>query len=163
MNQIAVAKTEATNLPAIIDRARSRLAEARTSAEVLEAKAIAESALHYAKRTKAANETHANCLRMIVRAEMRMADDIDRGQNRGAVASQNVRGANLGNGVRSSDTAPATFDDLGLDRRRVAEWRKKRDAGEAVVEGAIQTALAEGRAPTKSDISAHVRGTFGTG
>jgi hypothetical protein len=45
----------------------------------------------------------------------------------------------------------------------VAEWREMRDAGEAVVEQAIDVALSEGRAPTKSDIVNHVRGTFGTG
>ena len=71
-----------TSLPALIDRARSRLAEARTSAEVLEAKAIAESALHYARITRAANETQADCLRMIVRAEMRMANEIDAASER---------------------------------------------------------------------------------
>src|SRR5918995_1094458 len=73
----------AEQLPALIDRATRCLAEARTSAEVLEAKAVAEAALHYAKITKAANETQADCLRMVVRAETRMADEIDRGQERG--------------------------------------------------------------------------------
>ena len=42
------------NLPALIDRSSARLVAARNSAEVLEAKAIAEAALHYARVTKAA-------------------------------------------------------------------------------------------------------------
>ena len=147
-----MSENEVANLPALIDRACSRLASARTSAEVLEAKAIAEMALHYARITKAANETHADCLRMIVRAEMRMADEIDTGQERGEISS----------GGRPNETV-LTSDSLGLDRRRVAEWRETRDAGQEVVEQAIQGALAEGRPPTKSDIAAHVRGTFGTG
>jgi hypothetical protein len=46
-------------LPALIDRARSRLADARTAAEVLEARAAAKAALHYAKRQKAANAPQA--------------------------------------------------------------------------------------------------------
>ena len=46
------------SLPAMVNRASRRLAEARSWAEVLEAKHIAEAALHYAKVTKAANETH---------------------------------------------------------------------------------------------------------
>lgn len=83
---------------------------------------------------------------MIVRAEMRMADEIDRGQERGEVAS---KGRDKGN-VHTPDIS--TFDDLGVDRQRVAEWRKTRDAGEAVVEDAIEAALADGRAPTKADI-----------
>jgi hypothetical protein len=44
---------------------------------VLEAKAIAEAALHFARVTQAANETRADCLRMIVRPEMQMADEVD--------------------------------------------------------------------------------------
>ncbi len=34
--------------------------------------------------------------------------------------------------VQASDNDVATLDDLGLDRRRVAEWRDIRDAGEEV-------------------------------
>jgi phage N-6-adenine-methyltransferase len=143
-------------LPALIDRASARLIAARSSAEVLEAKAIAESALHYAKVTQAANETHADCLRIITRAEMRMANEYDAAKKRGAVADVGQR-AN----VRGSDISD--MDELGIDRRRLSEWRETRDAGEAVVEQAISSALAEGRAPTKSDIRNHVRGTFGTG
>lgn len=136
-------------LPILIDRARQRLAEARTSAEVLEAKAVAEAALHYAKLTKAANETHADCLRMIVRAEMRMADEIDDGQERGEVATREQHPRGL---VLDSDKPPVTFEDLGVSRQRVAEWRDVRDAGEAVIEQAIDRALRENRAPTKADI-----------
>ena len=46
---------------------------------------LGEAALHYAKVTGAAkaNETHTDCLRIIIRAEMRMADEIDRGQATG--------------------------------------------------------------------------------
>jgi N6-adenosine-specific RNA methylase IME4 len=126
------------SLPDIISRAGNRLLLARNSGEVLEAKSIAEAALHYAKVTKAANETHADCLRIITRAEMRMANEVDAqpsvarsGQHREAVQ---------------------TLDSLGLDRRRVAEWRDIRDAGEDVIEGALGRALADGRAPTKAEI-----------
>jgi N6-adenosine-specific RNA methylase IME4 len=129
------------NIPALIDRSSARLMAARNSAEVLEAKAIAEAALHYARVTKAANETHADCLRIITRAEMRMANEVDAAQKRGEVANDGQHGE-----------AVQTSDSLGLDRRRVSEWREVRDAGEQVVEGAIKTALAEGRAPTKSEI-----------
>ena len=143
----------AQQLPALIDRATCCLAEARTSAEVLEAKAAAEAALAYAKVTKAANETQANCLRMIVRAEMRMADEIDRGQANGEVATAGDNPI-----VRASDNQ-VTYEALGIDRRRVAEWRGIRDAGEQAVEQAIQNALAEGRAPTKGDVlqTSHAR------
>jgi hypothetical protein len=69
------------------------------------------------------------------------------------VARKDRGGANIPNGVRSADTVPATCDDLDLDRRRVHDWRKARDAGgEAIVKLARQTALDEGRAPTDSDL-----------
>lgn len=134
---------EAGGLPGLIDRAGQRLLAARGSAEVLEARALAETALHYAKVTKAANETHADCIRIITRAEMRMADEIDRGQASGEVRTradnQHVQG-------------PDKLEDLGIDRRRVADWRDVRDAGPEVVEEAIQGALAQGRAPTKAAV-----------
>jgi phage N-6-adenine-methyltransferase len=143
-------------LPALIDRARWRLADARTSAEVLEARAAAKAALHYAKLQKAANETQADCLAMIKRAEIRMADEIDAAQSRGEVATRDD-GAAIRDHVQSSDKI-ATMDELGLDRRRVAEWRELRDAGEDVVDRAIQAALDENRAPTNADIQRAARG-----
>ncbi len=148
----------ACSLPALIDRARTRLAEARTSAEVLEARAAARAALHYAKLQKAANETQADCLLLIKRAEMRMADEIDAAQQRGEVARADIHGRGIQSSVRTSDTRPATLDELGLSRQRVDEWRDLRDAGGAVVDEAIQAALDEGRAPTNADVQRAVKG-----
>jgi phage N-6-adenine-methyltransferase len=146
-------------LPVLIDRARGRLAEARTSAEVLEARAAAKAALHYAKLQKAANETQADCLAMIKRAEIRMADEIDAAQQRGEI---NRKGGNRGNqyvgNPRTSGFGKISYADLGLDDRRVAEWRELRDAGAQVVDQAIQTALDENRAPTSADIQRAVQG-----
>lgn len=141
-------------LPALVARAGQRLLDARNSAEVLEAKQIAEAALHYAKVTKAANDTHADCLRIITRAEMRMADEIDRKPSAQGQRRDLVQGL---------DEVAPSYEDLGIDKRRVSEWREVRDAGEDVVEAAISEALADGRAPTKADIRNHVRGTFGSG
>jgi hypothetical protein len=56
-----------------------------------------------------------------------MADEVDRGQESGDIA----RDGQHGEAVRTSDS-------LSLDRRRVAEWRDVRDAGEQAVEGAIR-------------------------
>ena len=60
-----------------------------------------------------------DCLRIIVRAEARMADELDR--------APTAQGRNLPN-VQASDER-ASFDEMGIDRRRVAEWREIRDAG----------------------------------
>lgn len=64
------------NLPALVSRAGQRLLDAHSSAEVLEAKALAEAALHYAKVTQAANDTHADCIRIITCASMRIAPSV---------------------------------------------------------------------------------------
>lgn len=151
---VPVAKPDANSIPSLIDRATKRLAEAKSSAEVLEAKAAAELALHYAKVTKAANESHADCLRIITRAEIRMAGEIDRAQEAGEVASQDRHGKGVQASVPGSDTheKPVTMAELGISRQRVNEWRKVAEAGEEKVEEAISEALAEGRAPTKADI-----------
>ena len=132
---------EIDRLPALIDRARSKLAEARTSAEVLEAKHVAEAALHYAKVTAAANEAHADCLRIITRAEIRLAREIDAGQERGEIARV---GDNPN--VRTSDNQ-TTIGELGLDRRRVAEWRGLAAAGEQAVDAAINEVVVRTREP----------------
>src|SRR5690606_33695157 len=90
--------------------------------------------------TSAANETHADCLRIIVRAEMRMADEIDSAQERGEVArpdgSTHHRPAE---GVHAPDTFTATLDDLGVPRQRLSEWRDVRDADPEVVSPAAGT------------------------
>lgn len=159
-----VAESAASSLPALIDQCRNRLSEARSSAEMLEARNLANMALHLAKVTHAANETHADCLRMIVRAEICMANEIDAGQERGEVArAQDGRPsisaqASGTSPVTAEDEpapkpAPAKLEEIGVSSQRVAEWRKVRDAGEDVVEQAIQSALDEGRAPTKADIN----------
>lgn len=145
-----------STLPALIDRARTRLGEARTSAEVLEARAAAKAALHYARLQKAANETQADCLAMIKRAEIRMANEIDAARGRGELARVGDFVANQW-GVRDADTPPATLEELGLSRQRIAEWRDLRDAGETVIDDAIEEALNEGRAPTHADIQRAVK------
>jgi ParB family chromosome partitioning protein len=152
--------TTAVNIPALLFRAGNRLLEARTYAEVLEARQLAQAALHYAKITKAANETHADCLRIITSAEMRMADEVDRAQEAGEIEQH---GGDRKIKIQSSDLDLPTLSDLGIDVRRLHEWREIRDAGPEAIEKAIQVALEKGRFPTKSGIQNHIRGTFGTG
>lgn len=91
--------------------------------------------------TRAANDTHADCLRIITRAEMRMANEIDRQPNAQGRRSDIPR---------TSGEVEPTYSDLGVTSQRVSEWRETRDAGPEVVEQAIQGALAEGRPPTKA-------------
>lgn len=132
---------EMKNLPALIDSATHTLANARTSAEVLEAKAQAQAALHYSKVTKAALEVQGDCLKMVCRAEERFADEID--------ASEDFK---PGRDKRSGDM---TFQDIGVTKQQAHDFRKVRDLGQEKVAEIVDSAVAEGRAPTKSEILSH--------
>ena len=98
---LAAIPATADRLPALIDRACTRLAEARTSAEVLEAKHLGDAALHYAKLTGASNEAQADCIRIITRAEIRLAREIDAAQERGEV--ERAGGDRVSTHVRAAD------------------------------------------------------------
>jgi hypothetical protein len=90
---------------------------------------------------------------LIDRAEMRMADEIDRGQANGELAPRHRQKEAL---------ASPTLSDLGVRRDQLHEWRQLRDVGVAAVEQVINDVLFEGRAPTKADIRGHFR-TRGNG
>jgi hypothetical protein len=111
-----------------------------------------QAARHLAKLIHASNEAQGECLRLIVQAERRMVLEIEDGQARGEVA-QKHDGPTLRDHVRSTDMiVPATFADLGLDRRRVREWRVLASVPIEVLEEAICLALLESRAPTYEEI-----------
>src|SRR5512134_1217018 len=133
-----------TNLPGLIDRARARLAEARTSAEVLEARAAAKAVLEYARLTKATREAQADCFLIIKYAEMRLVEEVRAAQERGELARHGgVRkgaikprtsgldraASESGISLRGSGTDPATLDETGISSQRFAEWSEVYDAG----------------------------------
>lgn len=84
-------------------------------------------------------ETQADCLKMIVRAEMRMADEID------------ASGEFQHGGDRARSDAP-TLKDAGVSKQQVHDFRKVRDAGVERVDAAIDRAVEEGRSPSKAEI-----------
>lgn len=92
----------------LIDRARSRLAEARTLQELLDARAVAMAARHYARVTKASKETQADCLFLIKRAEIRLADEIDAMQERGELARPRGCGKPTRSAKATKSNKPAT-------------------------------------------------------
>jgi hypothetical protein len=122
----------AASLPALIDRASRRLIEARSSAEVLEAKHIAEAALHHAGRGR-------NPRRLF--AHHHAGRDAHGRGNRPRPGEWHPRAAGDRQSIaRSSGNASETlYRDLGIDGQRVSEWRMLRDAGpETVEEGTIR-------------------------
>jgi hypothetical protein len=128
-------------LPAIIDRARAKLTEARTSAEVLEAKQIADLALHVAKLRNAAIDVHADCVLLITAAERRIGDEIIAGKERGEIASE---------GRPTKPSTASRVSDLGLTYDQSAKYQDLARTPEEVINSAVQAEVDAGRAPTKA-------------
>lgn len=147
----------------LIDRAIQKLEDARSSAEVMETMSLAQALAHHAKVTRADNESRADCLRLLVRARIRMADEVDRAQEEGELATSAdgykfVHGVSFPNGKET----PAPVTSLGVTYKQIHEWRKFRDAGLDAAEAAIERALAEDRTPTLVDILREARGYWKT-
>jgi hypothetical protein len=154
-----------TPLPALIDRAATALANAKTAAEVLEARDMASIAYDMAKATArlgkakqahddliaAAHRAQADALMIEAQAKRRLADEYDAAQERGEVASgRDGPGAGVLNG-----NAKATVADIGLTRKDIHDARVVRDAEAAdpgVVRRTVEEAVAAGKEPTKAKV-----------
>ena len=140
-----------STLPGLIDRARMHLELAQTSAEVLQGLKAAKAARHLARLIHATNETQADCLRLVVQAERRMVTELEDGRERGEVANpeDNLR---RGPDPRDTGVGKITYADLGLNDRRVAEWRLLASVDADLLEQKIAAVLAEGRAPSRAEL-----------
>lgn len=156
--------SEGLALPALIDRAASALTNARTAAEVLEARDLASVAYDAAKKAArlskakqahdevvgAAYRAQADASEIEARAKRRIADEYDAAQERGEVAS---RGGER-SGKEHSPIAPSAAD-IGISRKEIHEARIIRDAEEAepgIVRRALNEALDAGEEPTRSRV-----------
>lgn len=146
-------------LPSLIDRAARTLADAKSSAEVLEAHDMAAVAYDVAKRMTriatakgahdtliaAAHRTQGDALLIEARAKHRMADEYDSAQARGEIRA---------NGERSFlSPEKVGFDDAGLSPRLIHEARQVRDAevqDPGIVQRTVEDALERGEEPTKT-------------
>jgi len=163
MNTIAVIEPAADSLPALVDRAARALAGARSSAEVLEAGAMASFAYDAAKKTgrlakakqahddliAAAYRAQADALEIEAAAKRRLADEYDAALERGEVASH---GGARNFKVPDGNVEP-TAADAGLSRKDIHEARKIRDAEQAnpgIVRRTLNDLLARGEEPSKA-------------
>ena len=156
-----------TGLPALVDRAAKTLAEARTSAEILEAREIAGAAYDMAKRAarlakaKGAfddlvpriHRAQADALQIEAGAKRRLADEYDAAQERGEVAKHGQKRADIPDGNISTD--------IGVDAKDIHEGRILNDAEEddpGVVKRALDDAVAAGEAPTRAGVKRAIKG-----
>lgn len=170
MNQITIAPSE--TLPKLIDRATQALQDAKTSAEVLEARDMARIAYDAAKtagriaKAKQAHDSiladvyrsqaHATAIR--ARAEMRLAEEYDAAQERGEVGKSGARTDLVSNG---NEVVPSAAD-LGLSRKDIHEGRKIRDAereNPGIVERTLNGFVERGEEPTRAALRREIANT----
>lgn len=153
-------------LPALIDKASAALANARTSAEVLEARDMARVAYDAAKsaaRIVKAKQAHdsliaevhraqAHSLAIRARAEMRLAEEYDAAQERGEVAT-------VGQRPNVVDDNVSTAAQIGLRRDEIHEARRLRDAERddpGLIQRTIDRMVERGEEPTRAALRREV-------
>lgn len=156
-------------LPDLVQRAADALLSAKSSAEVLEARDMANVAYHAAKhasriaRAKEAHDTlisevyraQADALLIEARAKVRLADEYDAAQDRGEVGASGARTDLVTNG--NEVTPPAA--DVGLSRKEIHDARQIRDAEEAepgLAERALKAMVDRGEEPTKAKLRSEI-------
>lgn len=163
MNAIApVGPTE--TLPTLINRAVHALENARSSAEVLEARDMARVAYDAAKsagRIAKAKQAHdsiladvhraqANATFIRARAEMRLAEEYDAAKDRGEVARA---------GHNQHGEVVPTVNDLGLSRKDIHEARQLRDAereNPGLIRRSLDAMIERGEEPTRAALKREV-------
>ena len=168
MNMIATVKRE--NLPKLLDRAARMLIEAKTHADVLEARDqanfiySASKALSRIEKAKTAHDSllvqvhraQADALIIEAQAKMRLADEYDAAQEAGEV--QKVGGDRVSI-VANGNNGPATTADLGLRRDEIHEARELRNFernNPNEIKGVLHDMVERGEEPTKAALRRHI-------
>jgi len=166
---VVVADNSISSLSALIDRAVSALNGARTSAEVLEARELAELAYDAAKRAArmgkakrahdsliaAAHRAQADALEIEAQAKRRLADEYDAAQERGEVRGPGQHGGNI-----SDEYISPRVSDLGLTHVQIQQAREIRDAeveDPGIVRRTLDEALDAGEEPTRTKVKRAVK------
>lgn len=152
---------DTTSLPALVRSAASKLAQAETSAEVLDARQAATFAYDAAKlqgRMAKAKQAHdevvtavyraqADALEIEALAKRRLADEYDAAQDRGEIKSTTGPIASGQEVIRASE--------IGLSHKDIHEARLVRDAEQAdpgVVRRTLNTLIEAGEEPTRAAV-----------
>ena len=151
-------------LPSLIDRAAAILVQARSSAEVLEARDVARDAYDTAKKAArlskakgahdtliaAAHRAQADALEIEAQAKRRLADEYDAAQERGEVAGPSDRHSNS-----RAEANKATATEIGLTHKEIHDARTIRDAEAAdpgIVRRVPDDKLERGEEPTRAAV-----------
>ena len=168
MNASAIIVQAGSSLPQLVDHAAAALSNARSAAEVLEAKDAAGFAYDTAKRAarlakaksahdeliSAAHRAQADALEIEAQAKRRLADEYDGAQERGEASTRQNNPGSVGH-VPDGNMPPATATGLGLSRKDIHDARLIRDAEKAepgIVRRTLDEKLARGEEPTRSAV-----------
>lgn len=160
MTALATVASLEVSLPALVDRAVAALANARTAAEVLDARDLASVAYDMAKKAArlgkakqahdsliaAAHRSQADALEIEAQAKRRLADEYDAAQERGEVAK-------LGHNQHNKEAVPS--QNTLITRKDIHEARQVRDAERAdpgIVRRALDNVLKAGEEPTRTKL-----------
>ena len=163
MTGLTPAPANIASLPMLVDRASAALSNARSAAEVLEARDIANFVYDTAKRAArlqkakgahdelvaAAHRAQADALEIEANAKRRLATEYDAAQQRGEVQKA---GGNRTSIIPEGNNAP-TISEIGLSAKEIHEARQIRDAEEAepgIVRRVLDAHLDRGDEPTKA-------------
>ena len=163
-NALTIDDRDHSTLPRLVETAAAALANARSAAEVLEAREIASLAYDVAKRTArlrkaknahdeliaAAHRVQADALTIEAGAKRRLADEYDAAQERGEVARLGSNQQDMG--LPDGKTLP-TAATLGMTHKDIHEARLIRDAEAAdpgIVRRTLDARLERGEEPTRA-------------
>jgi hypothetical protein len=157
----------------LLQRAVDTLNNAKTSAEILDARNAAHTALaaaqeaeHLARTTGAAqavitacHEAQSQALKIETQAKIRLADEYDAAQKRGEVAAKN---SGRPKSIPDQNTY-TTVTDIGLTSKEVYEARQMRDAEvkePGVIAKALDADVTSGKSPKRATIAKVVQKTL---
>lgn len=158
---IAIKNETVIALTALIDRASSALAGARSAAEVLEARDMASVAYDAAKKAArlgkakqahdeliaAAYRAQADALEIEAGAKRRLADEYDAAQERGEIKTQRD---NQAFSATEKASGPEIIPPKELHEARIIRDAEKADPG--IVRRTVDAAIAGGKEPTKAAV-----------
>ena len=164
MSVPAIIDQATSSLPQLVDHAAAALTNARTAAEVLEARDIASFAYDTAKSTarlarvknahdeliSAAHRAQADALAIEAQAKRRLADEYDQARINGTASAQGQR-----TDLLPEEKKVATAAELGLTHKEIHDARLLRDAEDAdpgIVRRTLDEKLSRGEEPTRSAV-----------
>jgi len=164
MNALTITNLDTSSLPRLVEQAAAALANARSAAEVLEAREIASLVYDVAKRTArlhkaknapdelvtAAHRVQADALTIEAGAKRRLADEYDAARDGGVVSAQGQR-----TDLRPDEKKVPTIAELGLTHRDIHDARLIRDAEAAdpgIVRRTLDERLERGEEPTRAAV-----------